>query len=102
MRPIHLARLDKVRPVLVLTRSVVRPYLRNVTIAPITSTIRGLSSELAVGPDNGLSHESVVSCDNVTTIPVTALLQQIGHLLPAQEAALAVALQNAFDLEDTH
>jgi mRNA interferase MazF len=99
MRPIHLARLDKVRPVLVLTRDVVRPYLTNVTIAPITSTARGLSTELPVGVRNGLDHDSVVSCDNITTIPVRQLMQQVGFLLPAQEHALAEAIVAAFDLD---
>jgi hypothetical protein len=48
MRPIHVARLDKVRPVLILTRELVRPHLTTVTIAPITTTIRGLSTEVPV------------------------------------------------------
>ena len=99
MRPIHLARLDKVRPVLVLTREVVRPYLRNVTVAAITSTVRGLSTEVAVGVDNGLDRASVISCDNITTIPVQLLLQQVGRLLPAQELALTAAIAAAFDLD---
>jgi len=99
MRPIHLARLDEVRPVLVLTREVVRPYLRNVTVAPITSTIRGLSTEVTVGSANGLDHDSVVSCDDITTVPIGQLLQQIGYLLPAQEPALAEAIGAAFDLD---
>ena len=54
MRPIHLADLDKTRPVLVLTRELVRPHLTRVTVAPITSRVRGLSSELPVGTANGL------------------------------------------------
>lgn len=99
MRPIHLARLDKVRPVLVMTREVVRPYLRSVTVAPITSRIRGLSTEVAVGPANGLDHDSVVSCDDITTVPVASLLHQIGSLLPVQETALMEAVIAAFDLE---
>ena len=99
MRPIHLARLDTVRPVLVMTREVVRPYLRNVSVAPITSTVRGLSTEVAVGPANGLDHECVVSCDDITTIPVGQLLKQIGYLLPAQELALSDAVVAAFDLD---
>lgn len=99
MRPIHLARLDQVRPVLVLTREVVRPYLRNVTVAPITSTVRGLSTEVAVGVGNGLDRAGVISCDNITTIPVQLLLQQIGQLLPAQELALTDAIAAAFDLD---
>lgn len=98
MRPIHTAHLDKVRPVLVLTREQVRPYLSRVTIAPITTTIKGLSTELAVGPANGLDRDSVVSCDNISTVPVAALGRAIGYLLPAQEPALSRAIQAAFDL----
>jgi mRNA interferase MazF len=99
MRPIHTAHLDKVRPVLVLTREMVRPHLRRVTVAPITSTIRGLSTEVPVGPANGLAHASVVSCDNIVTVPTSTLGPQIGYLLPAQEADLADAIRTAFDLD---
>ena len=98
MRPIHIAQLDKARPVLVLTREVVRPHLTRVSVAPITTTIRGLSSELPVGPVNGLDQDSVVSCDNVLTVPVSALGRHIGYLLPAQEVGLAEAIRAAFDL----
>lgn len=100
MRPIHLARLDKTRPVLVLTRDTVRPHLTNVTVAPITSTIRGLSTEVPVGTANGLDHDSVVSLDNIQTIPAGYLGRQVGLLFLAQEDALARAIHAAFDLED--
>lgn len=99
MRPIHLARLDKPRPVLVLTREVVRPHLSRVTVAPITSTIRGLSTEVPVGAANGLDHASVVSCDNIVTVPVSALGRQLGTLLIEQETALTAAIHAAFDLD---
>ena len=99
MRPIHVAHLDKARPVLVLTRELVRPYLGTVTVAPLTTTIRGLSTEVAVDAANGLTEPSVVSCDNVTTIPTTALGVQIGVLLEAQERALSQAIRAAFDLD---
>jgi mRNA interferase MazF len=99
MRPIHAARLDKTRPVLILTREVVRPHLSRVTVAPITSTIRGLSTEVSVGPTNGLDHASVVSCDNILTVPVTALGRQLGILLAEQETALTEAIRAAFDLD---
>ncbi|MGH3765063.1 MAG: type II toxin-antitoxin system PemK/MazF family toxin [Pseudonocardiaceae bacterium] len=99
MRPIHAARLDKNRPVLILTRELVRPHLTRVTVAPITSTIRGLSTEVPVGPANGLGHESVVSCDNIVTVPTSALGRHIGYLFPAQEAELAAAIRAAFDLD---
>ncbi len=99
MRPIHLAQLDKARPVLVLTRELVRPHMARVTVAPITTTVRGLSTEVPVGPGNGLDAHGVVSCDNIVTVPTAALGPQIGSLLPAQEAHLSTAIHAAFDLD---
>jgi mRNA interferase MazF len=99
VRPIHTARLDKARPVVVLTREQVRPHLDRVTVAPISTTIRGLSTEVPVGPANGLDHPCVISCDNIVTVPKSALGRQIGFLLPAQEAALTAATHAAFDLD---
>jgi mRNA interferase MazF len=98
MRPIHRARLDKTRPVLVLTRELVRAHLDTVTVAPITSTIRGLSTEVKVGARNGLDANGVVSCDNIVTVPTSALGKQIGVLLDSQEPALSEAIDSAFDL----
>lgn len=99
MRPIHIAQLDKARPVLVLTRELVRPHLTTVTIAPITTTIRGLSTEVPVGVGNGLAGPSVVSCDNITTVPASALGGPIGVLLDHQEQTLSDAIRAAFDLD---
>jgi mRNA interferase MazF len=99
MRPIRLAHLDKTRPVVILTRELVRPHLNRVTIAPITSTARGLSTEVVVGSENGLQQTSVISCDNITTIPTDAIGRHIGYLLPDQELALSQAIRAAFDLE---
>ncbi len=99
MRPIHLARLDKIRPVVVLTRESIRPYLNKVTVAVITSTARNATTEVRVGPENGLDHESAVSCDNIDTIAVADLGQQIGFLLDSQEDALVAAIHAAFDLD---
>jgi mRNA interferase MazF len=99
MRPIHIARLDKARPVLILTRELVRPHLSTVTVAPITTTIRGLSTEVPVDIANGLTEPSVVSCDNITTIPTSALGAQIGVLLDGQEPTLSDSVRAAFDLD---
>ena len=99
MHPIWLARLDKARPVLLLTREEVRAVRRFVTIAPITSTIRGLASEVIVGTRNGLDHESAVNLDTITTVPRDVLIRPIGALLPAQEPALTRAFHEAFDLD---
>ena len=99
MRPIYTAHLDRARPVLVLTRELVLPHRQQVTVAPITTTVRGLSTEVAVGPANGLGHESVVSCDSIVTIGRNALGERIGYLFPAQEPLLTAAIHAAFDLE---
>ncbi len=83
----------------VLTREAVRRHLRRLTVAPITSTVRGLSTEVPVGPQNELDHDGVVSCDDVTTIVSIRLGRRIGALLPAQEVLLTRAITAVFDLE---
>jgi mRNA interferase MazF len=94
-----MARLDKSRPVLVLTREVERPHMTTVTVAPITRTIRGLSTDVAVGTANGLNEPCVIACDHISTIPSNSLGPQIGRLLDGQEAQLSDAIQAAFDLD---
>ena len=90
---------DKQRPVLVLTRASAIGHLATVTVAPITTTIRGLSTEVPVNEANGLDGPSAVSCDNVTTVPSNALGRQIGVLLDHQEVVITAAIQAAFDLD---
>ena len=98
MRAIYLVRMDKPRPVLILTRQTVRSRMSSVTVAPITGRVRGLATEVAVGPANGLDQHSVVSCDNSTTIRAALLGRHIGVLLPSQEDDLTAAILAAFDL----
>ena len=99
MREICLARLDKPRPVLVLTRAAARGAMTKVTVAPITSTVRGLSSEVRLGRTNGLDHDCVVALDNVLTIAARLLGEPIGYLHERQEAELARAVVLAYDLD---
>jgi mRNA interferase MazF len=103
MRPVHLATLDKVRPVVVLTRESVRSYLTWVTVAPIRGTARGLTTEVPVGRANGLDHDSVITCDAIATIAVDELGEQIGFLLVSQESQLAdaIAVLSTWDANDT-
>jgi mRNA interferase MazF len=100
VRPIHLVRLDKTRPALILTREIVRPHLTQITVAPITSRIRGLTIEVPVGPSNGLDQDSVINCDNIVTVPTSAIGRQIGFLWSEQEPLLSEAVRAAFDLWD--
>lgn len=99
MREICLIRLDKTRPALVLTREAARGAMTKVTVAPITTTVKGLSSEVRVGPDNGLDHECAVALDNVVTVPSALLGRTVGYLTADQERDLARAVVLAYDLE---
>ena len=98
MRDIHIAHLDKARPVVVLTREPVRGAMRRVTVTPITTTAKGLSTEVPVGPDNGLDQPCVISCDNIITIDKAALGRPVGVLFERQEHQLAAATVSAFAL----
>jgi mRNA interferase MazF len=73
--------------------------MTKVTVAPITTTVKGLSSEIGVGPSNGLDHDCAVSLDNVVTVPVALLGRTIGYLDSEQEAQLARAVVLAYDLD---
>jgi mRNA interferase MazF len=87
------------RPVCVLTRDAAIAVLRTVTCAPITRTIRGIRSEVEVGPEQGLPEVSVISCDNLLTIPQGALdPAPVGRLDEARRAALDGALRYALDI----
>ena len=89
------SRPDKRRPVLVLTRQEVIPLLSTVMVAPVTSTIRGAPSEVSVGEEEGLKHESAVNLDHVQTVEKARLRQFVGtlgqHRMQQVCRALAVA-----------
>ncbi len=59
---------DKKRPVVVLTRDAALEYLGEVTIAPITTTIRDIPTEVVLGPGDGMPRESAVNLDHVQTV----------------------------------
>lgn len=98
MREICLVHLDKTRPALALTREPTRFAMSKVTVAPITSTIKGLSTEVLLDARNGLDHECAVSIDNTLTVSVSVLGRTIGYLTESQEKQLARAVILAFDL----
>jgi mRNA interferase MazF len=87
---------DKRRPVLIPSRDEAIPWLHTVTVAPITSTIRGLPSEVVIGQEAGLKHESAVNLDHLQTVEQASLETFLGSLSGQQQAriceALAVAL----------
>ena len=87
----------KARPYLVLTRDRAIPVLRRLVAAPVTRTIRGIPTELPLGPDEGLLVESVASFDNVETVPKSALTKRIGAVAPSREPEVCSAYRAATD-----
>ena len=70
----------KSRPVLIVSRDEVIPVLHNLVVAPVTSTIREIPSCIAVGPDEGIDHESVATFDNLAAVPKSVLTVRLGSL----------------------
>ena len=83
---------DKKRPVVILTRQAVLPLLRTAVVAPVTSNIRGLPSEVQVGLDEGLKHNSVVNLDWVQTVEQRLLTHYVGSLGEARMVEVCRAL----------
>lgn len=83
---------NKRRPVLVLTRQEVLGLLRTVMVAPITSTIHGAPSEVIIGIDEGLKHDSAVNLDHVQTVDKAHLRRYIGSLSPEKMSDVCEAL----------
>lgn len=73
---------DKRRPVVVLTRPEVIGLLHTVTVAPVTSTIHGAPSEVVIGLDEGLKHDSAVNLDHIQTVQQDRLHSFLGRLSP--------------------
>lgn len=87
------------RPVCVLTRDAAIPVLDRVTCAPITRTIRGIASEVEVGPAHGLPDRAVITCDSVVTVAKTDLDQNpVGKLDLGTRAELDRALRYSLDI----
>ena len=84
---------------MILTRDVAIPHLSAIVCAIVTSTIRGLPSEVPVGTGSGLDHDSVVNCDNIYTLRRERLTRKRGELGPELVRRLDAALSVALGLE---
>ncbi len=82
---------DKRRPVVVLTRDSVLDYLGEVTVAPITSTIRDIPSEVVVGPDDGMPRPCAINLDHVQTVSK----DRLGGIVATLPAARMVEVRDA-------
>jgi mRNA interferase MazF len=93
-------RPDKKRPVLVLTRDDMIGRLHTVTVAPITTTVRGVPSEVAVGVECGLKQPSAVNLHHIATVPRAGLRSYVGSVSRPTMAHVRTALLFALGFAD--
>lgn len=88
------------RPVLLLSRN--RAYVSRdlIIVAPLTTQIRNVRAEVALGRDEGLRRESVANLESLATIPKDALQDRIGALSPSKIREVNDALRFALALDD--
>jgi mRNA interferase MazF len=93
---------DKKRPVVVLTRDSAIAYLSTVTVAPITSTIRGTPSEVALSEEDGMKAPCAVNLHNAVTVSQQRLGRRVARLSPSRMSEICAALRFSLGCEDGH
>jgi len=92
------AKPDKKRPVLILTRDSVLEYLGEVTVAPITSTIRNIPSEVFLSKTDGMLRDCAINFDHLQTVSKAKIGSLITSLTPGNMAAVGHAIRFALDI----
>jgi len=90
---------DKRRPVLILTRSSAIGFLNALTVAPITTTIRDIPSEVLLTPEDGLLTACAANLDNIQTVPKSRLGSLIAYLSPERMEQVNQATSFALGLD---
>lgn len=93
-----LARIDKLRPVVIASRSDVNGVRARTTVAVVTTTVRGIPSEVALDHRDGFEHACAINCDELLTIDKARLERRRGALSAARLAELDDALRFALQL----
>ena len=95
IRWFRFASPDKRRPVVVLTRDSAIPYLTSITVAPITSSIRGVPSEVVLNEEDGMKGPCAINLFNTITITRAQLGRRVAQLTPDRLQELCAALRFA-------
>ena len=91
---------DKRRPVLILTRTSAIPGLTWVTVAPITTTLRNIITEVWLDESDGMARECTINLDNIQTVQKEKLGKVIAHLSANKMREVREAINLAFDLHN--
>lgn len=88
---------DKRRPVVILTRSSVLIRLATILVAPVTTRVRDIPTEVPLGPTHGLPRRCVANFDNIAPLPKGVLVRRVGLLASEELAAVCRAARFAID-----
>ena len=88
---------EKGRPYLVISRDAANAAMQRVLVAPITSRVRSIPSELPVGPDDGLPFDSVATFDDMQPFPIAMLTRRLGRLDDARIALICTVAAATLD-----
>ena len=102
VRLYDLPRPDKKRPVVVLTRDSALAYLSTVTVAPITSTIRGVPSEVALNEDDGMKSPCAVNLHNLVTVSQDRLGKRVAQLSSSRMNEICAGLRFSLGCDHDH
>lgn len=91
---------DKQRPVLILMRDPAIEYMNDVTVAPLTTSLRAVPSQVFVGEDEGLPKDSVVNLYHIQTVPKARIGRLITTLSTERMAEVEAAIRFALGFED--
>ena len=91
-------RPDKKRPILILTRDSILEYLGEVTVAPITSTVRNIPSEVFLSKQDGMPRDCAVNCDHIQTVAKGKIGALISALSPEKIKKVRKAIAFALSL----
>lgn len=89
---------DKKRPVLILTRNSIIKYLNEITIAPITSTIRDIPSEVIISETDGMKKQCAINLDYIQTVPKMKIQSRITKLNDSKLLEVSQALKFALEI----
>jgi mRNA interferase MazF len=89
---------DKKRPVVILTRNSILEYLDEVTIAPVTSTIRDIPSEVILSNRDGMNNDCAINCDHIQTVSKSNVGSMITSLSKEKLSEIRNAINFALNL----
>ena len=95
-----LDRPDKSRPVVILSRDSIIPHIGEVTVAPVTSTIRDIPSEVLLDSKDGVARECAVNCDHLQTVAKGRIGSLVTMLSPARMREIRSAIAFALGLSE--